>query len=436
MSRRLLPLLLVLGCSPSTPEPATATDQREAPSKPTTPTPEPVKPSNPEPAAPDTSDPIARSINAFSFDLYGQVAAEPGNLIVSPASVAIALGMTANGAQGPTAAEFDTVLHTKASGLSDPQWHAALGKLVRSWTAQASHPDGPSIDFSAANRLFVQDGLGFLDAFITASEAHYAAPVEPLNFAAAEQARAHINGWVEQQTHDRIVELIPSGGIDASTRLVLVNALYFRGDWLHPFSARGTKDAPFHVGGTEAVSVPTMYNNARYPYAKVDGASVVQMPYWRSTFAMTLVVPDAVDGLPALEARLSPETLAGWVAALKPQGIGVALPKFKLEPSSSLALSSALKGLGLTLAFSDRADFGGILPESEEPLKISEVFHKGFIEVDERGTEAAAATAVAVKRGGGGQPDLEVEVDRPFLFFIRDTETGATVFMGRVVDPR
>lgn len=429
VSRRVLPILAVLACSPPAKDSATSTDQHEAPPK--TPA---VKPETP-PEQPTTS-PIARSINAFSFDLYRRLATKPGNMVLSPASVAIALGMTATGARGPTAAEFDAVLRTEVSGLPESRWHTALGKLARDWTAQSTTSDGPEIHVAAANRLFVQEGLRVV-APLMGDLNEYIAPIHRVDFAAPEAARTHINDWVGEQTHDRIRELVPSGGISPTTRLVLANALYFKSDWVNPFPARGTKNAPFHIEANEVVSVPTMHNTAGYQYAKVDGASVVQMHYWRTTFAMVIVVPDAIDGLQGVEVRLSAKTVADWVAALKRERIEVALPKFKLAPSTSLTLRSALQELGLITAFSDDADFGDLVHKSEGPLKISNVFHKGFIEVDEDGTEAAAATAVALKkRSIQLQPAIKVAVDRPFLFLIRDTSTGAVVFVGRVVDPR
>lgn len=395
----------------------------------------------PEPRPVSDSDlaGVAKSINAFSADLYAAAAKSSGNLIVSPSSVAIALGMTYQGARGSTAEEFESVLHIADSGLDADLWHAAAGQLGESWmqTEPAAQGQKPPPEIALANRLFGAQGLEFEQDFLSASHRDYRASLERLDFTAFEQARAHINDWVEERTRDRIEDLLPEGALDKDSRLVLANAVYFKAEWENPFREEATSDAPFFVDGKDRANVPTMHTVESFRHAKTDEATWVQMPYAGSRFAMTLAVPTERDGLARLESSLTAEALSRQLGAMKHQRIQLAMPKFELEPAKSLRLSSVLAGLGLRRAFTDDAEFEGMVAPDVERLKIDEVFHKGFIAVDEKGTEAAAATAVVMMRAGGVPSEpMKVDVDRPFMFVISDTQTGAILFMGRVVDPR
>lgn len=381
---------------------------------------------------------VSASINAFTQDLYRQVASEPGNLIMSPASVAIALGMTYQGATETTADEFKQVLHVE--GMDPGQWHAAAGALGRRWNTAAtgSEPDsdaGPEI--ALANRLFGARGVPFKDGFVAQTARNYGAPMERLSFAQPEKARVHINEWVEGQTHDRIRDLIPPRALNGDTLLVLANAIYFKAKWVEPFNASSTADADFFVGGSEKVQVATMKKVGRLKYAVAGDVTVVELPYAGGPFAMTIAMPTERDGLGKLESALAADSLKKWSRSMTYERLALTLPKFKLTPSSSAELSEPLKALGLKRAFTDTAQFETMVSPEDERIKIEKVFHKGFIEVDESGTEAAAATAVVMGRAGGvpAKP-VAVAFDRPFLFFIRDTETGAILFMGRVADPR
>jgi len=447
MFRRLLPLALLLGCS-STQEAASKTDDAEADDASMhRPTPEPVAELDPAPAPEpqpmSVSDSdlsaAARSINAFSGELYGRVAKTPGNLIVSPASISIALGMTYQGATGETANEFRAALQVEDSKLDPAAWHAAMGRLGTDWT---SSPEGehrnPPPEIALANRLFGAKKLKFDPGFLSDSEKTYGASMERLDFGATERARTHINDWVEDRTRDRIRDLLPPGAIQTDTLLVLANAIYFKGQWQHPFDERSTTDAPFTLDGGEAVKVPTMRNTQSFRYAETDAVTLVEMPYQGAEFAMLLVVPASPEGLGALESSFSgADTLEGWTSSMLPSRIDLSMPKFTIEPAKSITLRTALESMGLKRAFTGAAQFDGMVATRDDRLKISEVFHKGFIEVDEKGTEAAAATAVVMARGGARPTEpTRVEVDRPFLFFIRDRTSGAVLFMGRVADPR
>ncbi|MCB9610972.1 MAG: serpin family protein [Sandaracinus sp.] len=373
---------------------------------------------------------FARSVNAFGLDLWKHVG--EGNQTISPASVAIALDMTLAGARGETADQMARVLHVE--GDRDA-FHAAAGGMLVRWSASSD-----ALTLAIANRLFGHEGFTFEAPFLALTRERYGAPLERLDFTSPEPARVHINGWVAERTHDRIRDLIPPRGIDGQTRLVLTNAIYLLAKWEEPFQGRSTRPSPFFVNGTEERAVPTMNATGDRRFAQVDGVRVLELPYAAGNLAMLFVLPDARDGLSAVEARLDATTLDAWVAALRTQRTRVALPKFRVAPEPSFALGAALQTMGMPLAFRrGEANFTAMANPSDpaDRLAISEVFHKAFVDVNEEGTEAAAATAVVMARGGGmpAPPDAEWIADHPFLFFLRDTASGAVLFVGRVVEP-
>jgi serpin B len=242
---------------------------------------------------------------------------------------------------------------------------------------------------------------------------------------------------VEEQTEKRIQDLIPSGGINPLTRLVLVNAIYFLGSWLKAFRPEETHSAPFYLRASEKKDVPTMNRTDRYRIVSRDGLTALELPYEGGDLSMLLLVPDHIDGLKDIEAALDARKLDSLADALRYEKVSLSLPKFEVNPSESLSLSDKLKAMGMPLPFDNGgADFGGIT-DSPPGLFISEVFHKGFVKVDEKGTEAAAATAVVMKLRSAPveDPPLRVKVDRPFLFLIRDNASGMVLFLGRVSDP-
>jgi serpin B len=303
---------------------------------------------------------------------------------------------------------------------------------------------GPTepVTLTIANRLFGQQGYEFRQPFLTLTRDTYHAPFQSMDFIRnSSAARLEINAWVEDQTRQRIRDLIPADGIDRDTRLVLVNALYLKAPWAQEFSTNMTKLRPFHLDGGATQDVPTMERQDRFGYSQRDGYRVVTVPYSGGDVQFLILLPDAVDGLAALEANLSPQDLIG-AASAKPADVRLQLPKFKLEPPL-LRLSEALVGLGMRSAFDKpegSANFDRMAPRKpDDYLKISEVFHKTFLELDEKGTEAAAATAVVMMRvtsAVGKKPEpVEVRVDRPFLFAIQHRPSGACLFLGRVTNP-
>jgi serpin B len=374
---------------------------------------------------------LAVSSNAFGLDLYRRIRAKPGNLAVSPASITGALTMTWGGAKGKTAEQMK-----RALGLEGSQAEvlSASGKLA----AALQDPTRP-VTLHIANRLFGEKTYRFETAYLDATRAAYGAPLEPVDFRAeSEKARVRINGWVEEKTEKRIANLIPPHGVDDQTRLVLVNAIYFLGDWTTPFDREGTRDAAFFVEKGRSKNVPTMNKAASFRFSDAKGVKAVELPYRGHQTSMLVLLPADVDGLEALEKSLEGKQIDAIVASLKEGYVRVSLPKFEVSAPEPLFLGTELADLGMKDAFDrDSADFTGIAnPQSPADwLFIAEVFHKAFVGVDEKGTEAAAATAMTVEVGSAPDKLVELKADHPFLFLIRDNASGLVLFIGRVADP-
>ncbi len=382
-----------------------------------------------EPPAPEAIA-VARDATAFAFDLYARLrAAQSGNLFFSPQSISTALAMTYAGARGDTAAEMARTLRFS---LPQDRLPAAYAALLRALDPGAT----PGYRLSTANRLWAQRGEPFRDEFLAVTRRDYGAEVGLVDFKVEpEAARGEINAWVAKQTEDKIRDLMPAGSITTLTRLVLANAIYFRGDWAQQFAKSATSEQPFHVAADRTVPVPLMFAKIRAGFAARPDAklTVAALPYKGDGLTMLVLLPDAVDGLAALEAALTAENVARWTADLPRQEVLVYLPRFSVE--SSFGLVPTLSAMGMALPFSEDADFSGM--NGRRDLSISAVVHKARVDVDEQGTEAAAATGVAV----GIRAALPVEpptfrADRPFVFLLRHEATGAILFVGRVVNPK
>lgn len=440
----IAPLLsLVVLCAACDPSPPTQTPSQSTKSTPSAspPVATPTKPADQVTPAVSVAPPATGELQAFpassntlAFDLYARARTTAGNLALSPISISSALTMTWAGARGETATQMQRVLH--ASGEAGKAMDVA-GKLLASFGTADS-----KVTLRVANRPFGEKSYTFQKAYLKQTAAAFGAPLEGLDFTgAAEASRAHINAWVAKQTQDRIKELLPAGSLDAQTRLVLTNAIYFLGDWMSPFKKDSTGPAPFHTTASAMIDVPTMHQVANFRFAATDGVKVLEMPYMGGEVVMTFVLPDAPAGLEAVEQRLSPATLDGWLGAMQQVKVIVALPKFEIDPAQSLSLADMLKDMGMPIAFDrNQADFTGIAdpPSPADRLYISNVFHKAFVKLDEKGTEAAAATAVVMARAGAmpsqEQPS-EFKADHPFLFLLRHVPSGAILFLGRVSDP-
>lgn len=397
-------------------------------------------------------DPAAKAINELGLDLHRRIAEmkSDANLCLSPYSIQCALAMTHAGADGVTKAEMAKVLHYpdgEAIHSSLPKLSQALAQITKETTAQAAevkkfNGSAEPITFTLANRLFGQQSYPFRQDYLTHLKDMYEAPIEKLDFSKSAAATKHINSWVEKQTRERIKDLIPDGVIDEATRLVLVNAVYLKAPWAEVFKEAATQPEPFHVAqGKAARPVPTMRQQRAYGYAKKPGYTAVTVPYFGGKMHFLVLIPDGVDGLAALEKSITADALADC-AQLPEKEVILHLPKFKIE-GEGVSLTRELKGLGMKTAFDEpraSADFSRMGPRTpSEYLYISEVIHKTFITLDEKGTEAAAATTVLMALAGGipstPPKPIVVRVDRPFFFAIQHADTGACLFLGRVTQP-
>ena len=397
-------------------------------------------------------DLAAKATNDLAVDLHRQLATGNENLCISPYSIETALAMTFAGADGDTRTEMARVLHLgndagafasfSALQHSLEEMSAKTAELVK----QSKKFGGPTepITLNIANRLFAQTGYAFRETFLSLVKQNFGGAFEPVDFIANPSAvTQHINKWVADQTHERIRDLIPGGALDKTTRLVLANALYLKAPWASEFSANATQAEPFFVRGGAPVDVPMMRKRTRdFGYARHEGFTVISVPYAGNDLQFLILLPDDVNGLRRLESGLTSDMLADC-AKLERRDVDLHLPKFKLEPPT-ITLAEKLEALGMKTAFDEpkgSANFDRMAPRKpNDYLYISQVFHKTFIAVDEKGTEAAAATAVAMLAGSALRspppPPIEVKIDRPFVYAIQHVPSGVCLFLGRVTDPR
>jgi serpin B len=367
---------------------------------------------------------VSRADDSFGADLYAALRG-PGNLVFSPASIATALRMALLGARGDTAAQLAAVLHLAGPRDAAPGLQAVsdvLGELAKG-----------ELTLRAPNTLWLQAGRPVQPDFTTALAHVASVTLRDADFIhAAEQARHQINQLIAEQTAGKITDLLAPGLVSASTRLMLASAVYLKAAWARPFPPGGTHDAPFHLEPGSTVTVAMMQVRARLRYRRGDGYQVVELPYAGGRLGMVIVLPDGPAD--SMAGRLTAGGLRGLLAGLAPRQVTLALPRFRA--TSQFALRPVLTELGMPLAFTAEADFSGIT--TAERLAISEVVHQAYIDVNEQGTEAAAATAItimAVARVLGGDPPVQVTVDRPFLFAVVDTASGLPLFLGQITDP-
>ena len=393
----------------------------------------------------------ANAINALGIDLLHQTGNAGANALLSPYSIQSALAMTYAGADGDTRAEMAKVLHYPKDDVEVHRSFAALRKALDDVMqksvrdAERMRQSGGKTDpitLTTANRLFGQTGYAFREPFLKLVKDNYDAPFEPLDFAGnSSSTTKHINAWVEEQTHKRIRDLLPGGALNNLTRLVLVNAIYLKAPWADEFSEYATSPQTFHLGANNSGTVATMMAQRSLGYARRDGCTALTMPYRGGELQFLILLPDKVDGLAELEKALTGRLLADC-SQMNRQDVILYLPKFKLEPPT-MSLGRELQSLGVKSAFDvphGSANFDRIAPRRpDDYLYISEVFHKTFLSLDEKGTEAAAATAVVMMTRGMASPrpkPIEVRVDHPFLFAIQHRASGACLFLGHVSDPR
>jgi len=374
---------------------------------------------------------IGQAANTFSASLYAKLAAgNGGNLFFSPLSIQTALAMARAGARGGTAEEMGSVLDLPPSTPGEP-----VDKGLVDFLQKLSVPAGlGGCELSVANALWGQKGFGFLPGFLSRLKTDYGAGLNEVNFRDhAESARTTINDWVEKETHDKITDLIGPGVLKPSTRLVLTNAIYFKGAWVAQFDPKATRDEPFHLSATQDKSVPMMRRTGRYNYMEGVDFQALQLPYKGNRLSMIILLPRHPEGLADAERDLAPQKLKAALGVLAAREVAVVIPRFKLTDQFELA--SVLEAMGMKMAFGPGADFSGMTGKRD--LSISAVIHKAYVAVDEEGTEAAAATAIVMRTLAIREmtPPPEFRADRPFLFLIRDEASGAILFMGRVMEP-
>ena len=367
---------------------------------------------------------------ALALDLYQRERDRSGNLFFSPYSISSALAMTTAGARGSTEQEMAKALHFS---LPQPELAAGFAQLAERFRqiAESKHAS-----LTVANSLWCEKRYAFNPAFLELNRKYYGAEVRSLDFAGEpEAARGAINAWIARQTQDKIRDLLQPPQISKFTTLVLCNAIYFKGSWVTKFDPKATTPAPFFLTRDQHVDVPMMSASFKVRSHETENAVLFALPYAGDDLAMIVILPNEVDGLGAVEKRLTAGDLQSWFTALdradeaKAQ---VALPKFKLN--CRIGLADDLKALGMPRAFTAAADFSGISPAKD--LFISDVVHQAFVDVNEEGTEAAAATAVVMTRSRAHDQPLILQADHPFLFLIRERRTGTILFLGRVTDPR
>jgi serpin B len=365
--------------------------------------------------------------NVFALDLYAGLKTAPGNLFFSPYSISTCLAMVYAGARGETEQQMAQVLRFSTN---QNELHAAFGELQKRLNAVEQNK---GIELVVANGLWAQQGHHFLPDFPSLVKQRYEAKLEQVDFAThAEPVRKEINDWVSQKTKGKIPDLIAPGTLNAATRLVLANAIYFKGRWTHPFNPSNTVAAPFYAAGTEKIEARMMNLTAGFKYAEADALQILELAYQGNDVSMVVLLPKDAEALKTLEDALTAARLDYWLSLLRAGKVNVFLPKFKL--AGEFSLGPTLADLGMTDAFSPRADFSGM--DGARDLYLSAVVHKAFVDVNEEGTEAAAATGAVMSLTSVLVKPIPVfRADHPFIFLIRDVRTGSVLFLGRVANP-
>ena len=373
---------------------------------------------------------VAQSANKFALDLH-EILRNKGNLVsenlfYSPASLLIALAMTCFGARGKTAEELANVLHLVPDSSS--------GSNMKKFLSSLNSSSDNNTKLLTANKLFIEKSLEILKSYRAGMQEFYESEITSVDYKQrTEEVREEINNWVEQKTNDKIKGLIPLGMLSSDTRLVLVNAIYFKGLWLQPFLKEDTSPGTFFVAANQTIQVQMMRQEAHFKFleSKGLGCQILELPYIGSKMSMVIFLPLETDGLGSLEGKITYDNFEKSLSTLdssRPEEIEVFLPKFKL--TQQFSLNDVLSKMGASEMFiAGKADFSGITADS---LYVSQVVHKAFIEVNEEGTEAAAATGIGVN---ALSLTPMFNADHPFLFFIRHRDTGAILFMGRLLKP-
>ena len=384
----------------------------------------------PQPTIPSTDDTgatgegvaeLVKANNQFGLDFYSKVSQEPGNVFISPWSLSSALSMTYEGARGETAKEMKDVMHLPDAEVR----HSSFAKLFNDINKKDK-----DYQLYTANALWAQEDFPFLQEYTDLIMKYYAGKTTNVDFVQnAEEARKTINDWVEMQTNDKIKDLFPPNSLNALTRLVLTNAIYFKGNWANQFKESNTHEADFKVSPEKTVQVDMMsMHDEDFNYYEDDNMQILEMPYEGNELSMMVLLPK--DNLGQLESSISAENIDAWRNSLRQESLDIYMPKFTFE--TKYFLKDTLKEMGMPLAFTENADFSGM--DGRKDLFIDIVVHQAFVEVNEEGTEAAAATGVGMTLTA--MPMVKTfRADHPFIFLIQERSSGNILFLGRVVDP-
>jgi serpin B len=373
---------------------------------------------------------VAVGNNELAVDLYKKLTKKNENLFFSPYSISTALAMTYTGAKGTTAKQMEKTLHFN---IKNEVLHRGFNQLMRDLDSRSKTGN---YQLDIANRIWIQKGLNVEKNFLNTVDRYYSAGIESLNFFGdPENSRKIINNWVENKTRSKIKDLIPKRGVSQSTEMVLTNAIYFLGNWHLKFDERRTRRLPFHITTSKKLDILMMNKEANFKYKKEKDLQVLELPYKGQDLSMLILLPDKIDGITKLEKEISYKNLKRWTSGLAFQNVWLTLPKFKI--TNNAELSKIFVNMGMSVPFSPKnADFSGIsLPKR---LYISAIFHKAFVDVNEKGTEAAAATAVVMTKPVSEEMPKKFIVfraDHPFIFLILDNNSGSILFMGKLAIP-
>lgn len=369
---------------------------------------------------------VVEGNTAFGIDLYAALSGTSGNLFFSPYSISTCLAMTYAGARGDTERQISQVLHF---GTNQNHFHASFGELQRRLD-EGNKRKGIQLDI--ANALWAQQGEAFLSPFLQIARNNYQADVKRADFNNADLVAGEINSWVAKKTADKIQQVLPPDSVDPLTRLVLVDAVYFKGAWAAVFDKASTSIQSFHRATDSEVDVPFMTQSSFVYYTETNDFQALELPYKGNQLSMLIVLSRQIGGLRQLEKQLSPTFVDDLLAQLKRQSVDILLPKFKMK--YSVSLNDTLANMGMPDAFGSRADFSGL--DGTKSLYVSRLFHKAWLDVTEEGTEAAAATSEAFSLRGGERTKPVFCANHPFVFMIRDNRSGSLLFMGRLADPK
>lgn len=371
-------------------------------------------------------NPVINSNNQFAIDIYSELSKDEGNIFFSPYSVSTALAMVYEGARGKTAEEIQAVFHFPVDNTVCREGFSGIQEQLNKVNSKYK--------LSIANALWAQNGYKFLNEYTTVLQQYYAGKATNVDFInSTEESRQTINKWVEDKTNNKIKDLFPQGSINSLTRLVLTNAIYFKGTWAKQFEKSQTKVEDFKVSPTETVKVQMMQQtdeNAMFSYKEIGNLQILEMPYEGERLSMVILLPKNND-LSLLESSLSLGKIDDWRSKRTEQRVDVFMPKFIFN--TKYFLNETLQKMGMPTAFTDSADFSGM--DGTKSLSIQNVIHQAFIDVNEEGTEAAAATGVSIGKTSMQQQIPIFRADHPFIFIIQDKQSGSILFLGRVINP-